>query len=1044
MRRAATTYLAAYLAAGLCIASTTIAYAQKSQESRASAATATSTNAAAQIPLADLLTSLSISLGVSYIYDSRIVDDKFVAPIAIDSDVNSELTRILGELDLSLKKVNRRTYAIAHSPAKGAAATRLSRTVEPDHLPALPDVILVKASLADNQGRAWADTLFDVDYVDLQYSTVFETSDAIQSVPQLLASISPANTALLGPSAGLSFVDLRGLGVERSIVLIDGTQRTSMPGGNDTLIGFDLNFVAEPFLKSIEVDARPGGARYGAGASVGAVNFVTWRNLDRAFAGAKFGVSERGDSERVSLYAVGGRDLDQGAGNVTFGVNLVRREGLIGADRAETSTHYGRPRAQDQPLTPGAGGSPVTPLGSVSGALVDGVLVNTQSFRRLVRNADGSFEPFIGAPQQLYNFAAEQNSILPADKALGFFSAEWRATPILRLFADLRGGIVSVDGRIAPLPASRALGFDPVTGDAIVIPIDHSTIPTALRDALISRYGDEIDSIVFDRRFAELGPRRYSIDRTLVDATFGLEFDDPEAVATKLTYRFGRAAAVSRNLDRVDGARLAISIDEEACAAVLGCAPADFFAPGGLSPSTLAFIVAPTSEDRFSITEHEIAATSHLRRTLDDEGSVRLFGGAALKRAALNVDNRVQDGVVELTELRTAEHEGVLTTFDAFWGADITSLDMFGLGRGVDASVSARLTQSPTFGAAWNFEGALGWAVNDAVALKGFVHIGDRPPNIVELFGQGTFRKSPFADPCGLLNVDSTETLRENCFSDAALGVGPDFRQIHALSSQTLFGDPNLRPEDNRTWSVGVGVEPTAHWPILPGRLTLSASWIDIRIRNLIALGSSPLVDCFESDKFSDAACGINPRTGRPLIQRDPLSRQIVGVDNLLTNQGGRDWRGLDLDFTYRVEPTILGPIDRISVSGLHTYTHRSTSLAPGVDALREEGLVDFPRHRSLITAVAQTGPMSVAAFIQRRGKVLTNREFASVSTIPAHVTADIAVRYSFDRATLEIGVDNVTDRNPPIVAFGETFSTFPEYYDLIGRRFSISLETAL
>ncbi len=995
------------------------------------------------LPLEDILRALTNSFGFSFVFDSRIVKGKYISPIDDLAQPAEGLEARLKAVDLSLQRINERTYAIT--------AVAIAPSVAPQPVlaaqPALIDTIVVTSMASASSGAVEASRIFDIDEIDLSHFNAFEPSEAIYALPQSLATFTPANTARHGASAGLSLVDLRGFGPERTLVLVNGRAPTMAPGGNDNVVGADLNSIAEPFLELIEVETTPGGARYGAQATAGAVNFKLRSGLDSSQAGVRVGISERGDAEEASLYFVGGRNFRDDSINLSGGINLTRREGLIGADRETTATPYGfglngvASYAPGSMFLPGFGGSSTTDRGAISGVvLANGDVAATPGDEYLIPNPDGTVSPYIGALDQLYNWVAVQNTVLPADRALAYFSLSADVAPEVRLFAESFGGVTETEGKIAPLPATRFSGVDPLTGDAAIIPLDNPTVPAPVRQLIFDAYGASAEAILFDHRYAELGHRRQNVRREYVDFRTGVDFGASVDRLLTLSYRYGFSGAVERQVGRIDRDRLLTALDADACAAAPDCALADFFSLDGLSPGTRAFILAPPVRRKVSLTEHEIAA--HFRASfnagLPELGSAH--AGVELKRAALSDRDLTPQGVVVIGSFSRNDVQGSLKTAEVFGGIDLPLLRRKQFPGSLDASISFRAAFSSAYDAAPNFEGAVTWRPVEGVALFTRQHVGSRTPNIIELFNIGQSTEETFTDPCAAGGEPLKPVVAENCASGDPFGVPPGYDQVSYLAKYTFFGNPDLESENVRARVFGLALTPTDLIKAAPGELEIAANWLDYRIKNAIVRQSDPLNDCYASVDLSSPACAVNPRTGNPSIARDPSSRKIVSVETLLSNSGEFAWRGLDVELHYALEPAGLGPIDRVWANGVHSFAERVESAIAGV-VTKHDGLVDFPRHRSLISAGFEAGRFDFAAFVHRRGEVLTRRTEAPDAKIPAITYIDFSLRYElFNDALVQVGVENATDRGPPIAAFSELANTYPQYYDIAGRRYSVSV----
>lgn len=681
-------------------------------------------SADALLPLADVLAAVGLQYGLSFVFDSRLVEHKAVAAPPHGPDVAAALAEILKSFALTLNKVGATTYVIR--PSEAAAAIDFAPAAI---APAETDFIVVTSTLDGGGARIGAATLYGGPEIDLDYVGVGDAADAIYDLPQSLASVSRSNTALLGLTAGLSLADFRGLGPQRTAVFVNGRQRTESPGGNGDVVGFDLGAAPTPFLDRIEIESRPAGARLSAKAATGAVNFVLKRELTTVKAGAASSVSARGDAVEKSLYVVGGRDLAAGAANITAGLLAVDSAGLLGARRPVTAAPYGyaldgkRSSKPGATLLPGFGGSLLTQRGYISSVVRGGVPERTSPNAARIVGADGMLTPFDGTLDQLFNYTADQSVVLPVEKLVGYGSATWRIAPSVRLFGEWLGAASRFDGGLAPLPATSTLGVDPAFGDAVSLPIGHPTISAPLRDQIRAVYGSNVDAIVLDRRFVEIGPRRQRIVRHFADLRAGAEWGDVETRGAMFSYRYGRAATRSTDFDRVDSAKLDVALDAPLCAATAGCAPADFFAPSGLSPATLRFISAAPLVKRISIVEHEAELVG--RYGIDEtDWTGALSAGLDVKSSRLLGKSDVKAGVEPIGDLALPNHRGRLRTTDLFWGGE-AHVDRRAHSWGaVDLSTFVRMTASPAYGAAWNVESAASWSPAPEFSLQATRHVG--------------------------------------------------------------------------------------------------------------------------------------------------------------------------------------------------------------------------------------------------------------------------------------------------------------------------------
>ena len=115
----------------------------------------------------------------------------------------------------------------------------------------------------------------------------------------------------------MNWLDLRGLGVERTLVLVNNRRHvTSSPG--DYFV--DINTIPSDLIERVDIVTGGNSAVYGSDAVAGVVNFVTKRDFDGLRMRAQTGVSSKGDRDSDYLSVIAGRNFAEGRGNVALAI----------------------------------------------------------------------------------------------------------------------------------------------------------------------------------------------------------------------------------------------------------------------------------------------------------------------------------------------------------------------------------------------------------------------------------------------------------------------------------------------------------------------------------------------------------------------------------------------------------------------------------------------------------------------------------------------------------------------------------------------------
>ena len=177
---------------------------------------------------------------------------------------------------------------------------------------------------------------------DIELSGRLDVVEVVREIPALLTSESADSSASLTgsafdtddssvfSSAGESVLQLRGMGLERTLVLVDGRRHVAGSPGSSSV---DVNTIPTSLIERVEVITGGASAIYGADAVTGVVNFIMKDDFDGLEFTAQGGVSSEGDGEDYRLSGVYGLNFDNDRGNFTVAVDYRTREPVKLRDR---------------------------------------------------------------------------------------------------------------------------------------------------------------------------------------------------------------------------------------------------------------------------------------------------------------------------------------------------------------------------------------------------------------------------------------------------------------------------------------------------------------------------------------------------------------------------------------------------------------------------------------------------------------------------------------------------------------------------------------
>ena len=411
------------------------------------------------------------------------------------------------------------------------------------------------------------------------------------AVEELVRGLSASYPAL-GPgvnngSNGTAQVDLRGLGANRTLVLVNS--KRFVPTRLDGVV--DTNNVPVSLLDRVDIVTGGASAVYGADAISGVVNFVTKRNFTGVEATTLYSVSEKSDARRYKNDLTIGADLAEGRGNVALHVGTTRTEALRLGDRSYSGT-----------VISSATGLP----GGFSGTSVPAVFSGMPTpinGSRVIDATTGLFRAAVtSGPPDGYNTNPLNYFETPLTRtqatALGRFSINEYAEAYAEIFFTR----ANVTLNLAP---SGTFGV------GLNIPIGNPYITQPVRNQLCAAYGIAAVNCVAGnatefranvaRRFVEAGPRIYRYDNVVMQYTAGLRGSIPylDSWSYDAYYQSGRS---DQSLTTGNGfgftklQQAARALNTTTCTNnSLGCVPINLFGGAGtITQAMLDFIAIPT------------------------------------------------------------------------------------------------------------------------------------------------------------------------------------------------------------------------------------------------------------------------------------------------------------------------------------------------------------------------------------------------------------------------------------------------------------------
>ena len=911
----------------------------------------------------------------------------------------------------------------------------------------------------------------------------------LNRLPQVVPSYSSAAN---NPSAnGASYVDLRGLGENRNLVLLDGRRVVGANASNSV----DLNTIPAALIDRVEIVTGGASAVYGADAVAGVVNVILKKRFDGLEASGRSLVSDRGDAREHEVSAAFGRQFDRA--NLMATVGWAKREELGKGERAFSSqaqspssflpsgTYVPGPNA---PST-AAVNAVFARYGVAAGAVNPRGAFSFNPDRTLFApgqagNPAFDVQNYRGPPDYAtdfypdaysYNFEPFNKLILPLERWSGALFGEAELGPRVTVFGRAMGTRYTSAAAFAPTPAPGVSNplYPGLNVQAFTIPVTNPFIPPDLATLLASRRGDSpalagsgpTEEIQYRFRSVALGPRQASNTSEIVNLLAGARLDLPAAWTGEAYASWGRLHRIE-----VQDGLLSIRRFEQLLDSPTGGSEA---CAGGFNP--FAGALSDACRDFLRV-------QARFRTEVEQENAVASASGPLFHLPAGQVEGvigaeyrRVSFSFRPPSALEPAEVAGFNPGF-ALKGS-VRFVDLFGelsvplladlpFARKLDLTLGYRRSDERTTGSVDSYKGELSWEPLAPLRFRAAVQRAVRAPDIFERYEPRHGGGAIGTDPCGVDNAARTAQVLGLCRRQAAaVGFAPgfidDFAQDFTDVEVTNGGNPDVKPEKATTFTAGVVWRPTwqSGWI---GGLTGSVDWYRIKVRGAIGYQDPQLTlnGCYNIGGATNPTYDLaNPFCQR--IGRSSVDFSLFNIESLEANQAVLQTSGVDLALAFRTDLASLagrawlGRLDTsLSASWLDSFKEQPSLAQPIIDyagtiAGASNAYRSLPRWKALGTVTWTSGQAELGVTGRYIGPMEHRERRNGVTPNATGVGStwywDLSGRWSLgERAELRGGVLNLFDHGPPIYRPSVDAHTEPSTYDVVGRRFWLGVTLRL
>jgi outer membrane receptor protein involved in Fe transport len=792
--------------------------------------------------------------------------------------------------------------------------------------------------------------------------------DALNNLPALRSTFSLGNSSRFIGTAGVNFLDLRGLGTQRTLVLINGRRQVGSSQGSSEV---DVNTISSALLERVDVITGGASAVYGSDAIAGVVNFITKKDFEGLALDAYGGMSSKGDANQAGGSFALGTNFADGKGNIAASLEYDYRQSLGVSERSFS-------RNFDQFVT-----NPANIL-TENDAIPDTIFVrNTRS----VSFSDGGticqssncrtlgvyrFQP--DGTLALANLGTRDFRVRANGAATGSrfteggdgsnFNRNEQLIPEQRRYAanilfnyEFSPAIkFSAEGKFA---RSNTLSFSggPAfngTGNPIEISLDNPYLSAQALSVISANSLAPDGTFLMQRNNIDFGTRGERNTRDLYRFSVAFSGELSSHLNYELAYTYGESRIKSNALNNRVEQRFVNSVDAvRDVAGVLGtpnaivcrstlaagnrntgnfdvdkCVSVNVFGDGSASPEATSFINT-TSATRTKLRQHVV--TGYLSG--DSGGFFELPGGPIgvvvgfeYRRDSSNFSvpnslngvsgdttgiNLLKDGLTFLNALQ--DESGSINVKEGFAEINIPVLRNVPFAEELSFDGAFRYAKYSTeqVGGVYTYKLGAQYAPVKDIRFRVNYSRAVRAPNVTELFGPAVQNFFSVSDPCDINNIGSgTSTRAANC---AALGIPAGFvSDLSATPEGTSGGNPNLTEETAKSLTAGVIIQPR----FIPN-FSFSVDYYRIKIKDAISsVAAQDIIDqCVDGATISNEFCALVDRAqaGNPSI---PVNN-IAFIRQRSLNFSGLEAEGLDFEANYRIN---FGSDNSLSLRNLATY----------------------------------------------------------------------------------------------------------------------------
>ncbi|MET0308221.1 MAG: TonB-dependent receptor [Sphingomonas sp.] len=857
--------------------------------------------------------------------------------------------------------------------------------------------------------------------------------DVLNELPALTSTFSQSNSTRFLGTAGLSLLDLRGLGPQRTLVLVNGRRHVAGDILNNA-VSPDVNTIPTDLIERVDVVTGGSSAVYGSDAIAGVVNFVLKDHYEGLQVRAQAGLSDDGDAPDSYISALAGKNFADGRGNIALNLEYAHQGDFYAADRPEYRNTNGFVVVDSDPAgaTNGSDGNPdrVFYRNIRSGSYANGGMFLGNSCGNYYCSyhflPNGNLVPVTGTKvgnDAIGSFIGGDGDNFRDGTQLGLRPKQDRYSANLLAHFEISSAFVPfVEAKYVRSDvlgsASGPFFFNGgVTGSPReVFYTDNPYLNGQARNFLNDYYGvgaGAHQSFFFNENATSLTNRQESLKRETYRLVGGVRGDLGSNWSYEVSGNYGQFDETNKILGNVNLQRFLLAIDavdqglvqngvangnivcratvdptarvaletaanpafaaSQLAADVAACKPVNFFGAGNVSDAARQYLLQDSiAKGRITqfVANAFISGDSSKWFSLPG-GPVGISLGAEYRRetASYSQDAFTDAGLTFYNSIPTFDPPS-FEVKEVFGEVSVPILKDVPFFKSLTVSGAARYADyKGATGNVWAYNGSVEWAPITDLRFRGNYSRSVRAPTLVDLYTPYGQNFAP-----GFQDPCSVLQIGEGSSTrqancNAAGLAGFDHQYVQSLGFLS-GGNADLKAETSDSYTVGFVLQP--RW--VKG-LSLTVDFFDITVNNTISsVGAQDIVDnCYDAADLNNQYCSLFQRyTGTGTGPRGEEPGQIL-ENNLRAgplNYAKLKVRGIDAELGYR---GAIGNLGNLSTRAIFTHNFRNDSyLNPSDPGRRDQSLgeLGFPKDEGQWSVDFQTGPVTLGYKLRYIGKM--------------------------------------------------------------------------